>query len=228
MSFIPPLEETNRVEAKSLSSLAVLAHWLLSVTMESWIRLRFGLIVVGSRKFPKPNHSFIIASNHTSFLDPPLLSSIARPRPVCYMAKQELFRKWYARAFYHFMGTFSVNREKLEIATIRSAKTILETGFWTLGIFPEGTRSLDGTVGKPKKGMAFLAKATHAPVLPVGIYRPPKPLRNIVVVIGDMMRMEGEESPDAFSDRIHGALVALRAEAESIWRQKHPRAFQER
>ena len=100
------------------------------------------------------------------------------------MAKEELFHvPVLFLLFFNFLGAFSVNREKLEIATIRSAKAALTTS-WLLGIFPEGTRIKGGKIGNINKGFGYLAKATQSEIVPIGIIGSDTKCGKLIVRIG--------------------------------------------
>ncbi|MBY0404321.1 MAG: 1-acyl-sn-glycerol-3-phosphate acyltransferase, partial [Cyanobacteria bacterium] len=127
---------------------------------------------------------------------------------ICYMGKEELFETFWSQLFYRTVGVFSVNRHKIEISTIKTAKVVLNSGNWQLGMFPEGTRNKDGEgVQEVKKGVAFIAKSTHAPILPVGISRSPSNPKEITVRIGKIIPCEG--TIESLSQELHHALLDL-------------------
>lgn len=129
-------------------------------------KLVYRLEVHGRENIPKDN-KFIIASNHLSTLDPPLICGIMN-RGVAYMAKKELFENPFMRWWLNWLGAFAVDREKLSVSTIKTVKGIKETN-WVLGIFPQGTRQLDGNIANVTKGFASLAKSNGCSILPIGI-----------------------------------------------------------
>jgi 1-acyl-sn-glycerol-3-phosphate acyltransferase len=112
----------------------------------------------------------IIASNHMSNVDPPLIGGWLAPalqrRPV-FLAKDALF-KGPLGILIRSLGAEPVKSGGSDIGAYRVAKGILdEEG--VLAILPEGTRAFDGVMGQPKPGVSLLATRTGAPVLPVGI-----------------------------------------------------------
>ena len=129
-------------------------------------KLVYRLEVHGKENIPKDNN-FIIASNHLSTLDPPLVCAVMN-RGVAYMAKKELFENPFMCWWLNWLGAFAVDREKLGVSTIKTVKGIKETS-WVLGIFPQGTRQLDGNITNVTKGFASLAKSTKCGILPIGI-----------------------------------------------------------
>src|SRR5437763_5849896 len=109
----------------------------------------------------------IIAANHRSFLDPFVIACMTR-RPMYYMAKKEIFANPVLAWFLIALGAFPVDRGHGDAESIETAKAILARGDIVL-IFPEGTRTRPGSLGKPKRGVGRLALETSAPVVPVAV-----------------------------------------------------------
>ena len=155
------------------------------------IRLKviYRMKVYGKENIPKHN-KFVVAANHLSTLDPPMVGAIM-PRPVSFMAKQELFDIKFVRWWLDWLGAFAVNRDRLGASTIKTAKSISQTE-WLLGLFPQGKRCEPGTISNINKGFASIAKATKCDILPVGITGTEKATHipfsgNIVVKIGELI-----------------------------------------
>ena len=129
-------------------------------------KLVYRLEVHGKENIPKDNN-FIIASNHLSTLDPPLICAIM-DRSVAYMAKKELFENPFLRWWLNWLGAFAVDRDNVSVSTMKTVKAIKKTD-WVLGIFPQGTRQLDGEIKNITKGFASIAKSNKCGVLPIGI-----------------------------------------------------------
>jgi 1-acyl-sn-glycerol-3-phosphate acyltransferase len=114
----------------------------------------------------------IIASNHLSNADPPLIASWLTPalgRSVHWMAKQEALDWPLAGAFLKANGCFGIRRGAADTEAFRLAKRVLDDGR-ILGTFPEGTRSPTGRLQKGKEGVTLLAIRTGAPILPVAVW----------------------------------------------------------
>lgn len=136
-------------------------------------RLVFGLRVSGIERVPREG-GLLIASNHISEMDPPVLGSCI-PRTVRFMAKSELFKTRALSWLFTQLGAFPVNRRGVDRTALLTAESILVEG-GALLIFPEGTRSTDGRPLPPKPGVGLLASRTGVPVLPAFLHGTDRPL----------------------------------------------------
>lgn len=114
-----------------------------------------------------PPGPLVIASNHTSYIDPPLLCA-SIPRRIVWMAKQEVFDDSISGPMARAFGAFPIKRGAGDLKAFRTALYILEKGL-ALGMFPEGERVRNGQMRRGYPGTAFLAIKSGVPVLPVGI-----------------------------------------------------------
>lgn len=121
---------------------------------------------LGLEHVPKDG-PLVVASNHGSHLDPPLLGH-ALGRPVAFMAKAELFAIPLLGAVIRACGAYPVRRGASDREAIRTATAKLEEG-WATGVFLDGTRQANGRVNNPLPGAALLAARSGAPLLPVAI-----------------------------------------------------------
>lgn len=118
--------------------------------------------VYGSENVPKSG-PLIVASNHVSYFDPPVLGT-ASPRRLSYMAKEQLFKLPVLGPAISAVGAYPVDREGSATAAIKRSVEVLRAG-GAVGIFPEGTRNLQGTT-EARGGVALLASLGKAPVVP--------------------------------------------------------------
>lgn len=123
-----------------------------------------------------PAGGVIIAANHLSLWDPPVIGT-AIPRRVHFMAKEELFANPVFGRIISNLGAFPVKRGAADRTAIRAALTILGQGS-ILVIFPEGTRSKNGQLGNPEPGLALLALKAGVPIVPAAITGTNNVLRN--------------------------------------------------
>ncbi|MDD4602111.1 1-acyl-sn-glycerol-3-phosphate acyltransferase [bioreactor metagenome] len=129
-------------------------------------KILFRLEVTGHDNIPKSGGA-IIASNHISLLDPPVLG-VSMARHIHFMAKEELFRYPVFSWVITQLKAFPVRRGMADRVAIRTAISLLESGE-IVGLFPEGTRSKTGVLGKPEQGLAMIAIKTGAPIIPAAL-----------------------------------------------------------
>lgn len=134
-------------------------------------RLFANVEVQGLEKIPRTG-AVILAANHISNADPFVVGAWATPglrhRRIHWLGKRELF-DWpvFGWVCAHG-GVHPVNRGSADVEAYRLATRILEAGY-VLMIFPEGTRSPDGTLQEAKDGLATLAMRTGAAIVPIGV-----------------------------------------------------------
>ncbi|MCB1247430.1 MAG: 1-acyl-sn-glycerol-3-phosphate acyltransferase [Acidimicrobiia bacterium] len=131
-------------------------------------RAYFDLSVEGAQHVP-PTGKVVLASNHFSHLDPPLLG-VHTDRPVRFLAVDELFGK--SRVLdgaLRFWDAIPLDRDGYPVAAMRQAIRHLEDD-GVLALFPEGRRVERWGVNDPKRGAAWLAWITGAPLIPVAIH----------------------------------------------------------
>lgn len=131
-------------------------------------KLFFRVKVIGKGNIPK-NGGYIICSNHLSFFDPLFIFFNFTKRPIHFMSKEENFNNKIFGFILKKCYAFPVTRGKGDMNAIEHAVELIKNGD-ILGLYPEGTRSKDGTPGRAKSGCAVIANRTGADVLPVAVY----------------------------------------------------------
>lgn len=137
----------------------------------------FGLRIDGIDRIPRRG-GLLVASNHISDLDPPILGS-SFPRILHFMAKSELFRGRFLTHLFTGLNAFPINRTGVDRNALRLSESILLAG-GALVVFPEGTRSKDGRPLPVKPGIGLIALRTGVPVIPVHISGSDKPLSALI------------------------------------------------
>lgn len=171
-------------------------------------RFVFGIIfrtkVIGAENIPKQG-AFILSANHVSNWDPPFLGTFI-DRIVNYMGKEELFINPIMAAICRGLNVFPVKRGAADKNAIKNAVKILKSGE-CLGIFPEGTRSKTGNLGKAESGVSLIAAMTKAQIIPAAIVNTEKifseeiKFPRLAVVYGQPMNFSGSaKDKDALND----------------------------
>lgn len=153
-----------------------------------------------------PEEPCLVASNHRSHLDPPVLNSVF-PEPLRFLAKEELFRVPLLGRLLPHMGAIPVKRGSGDLQALELALELLSKGC-KVCIFPEGTRAKPGEFLRPKIGVGLLAVKSKKPVLPVYIEgtdvvfprgaKFPKPGHPVRVFIGKSRVYFEEDSPRGY------------------------------
>jgi len=130
------------------------------------VRLKYNLAVEGLENIDRTK-KYIVASNHVTGFDPFIIAAELH-LTIAYMAKKQLFETFWSMVLMDWCGAFAVDREKVDVSTIKTALSIQKTN-WNLGLFPQGTRCNNGKMENVTKGFALIAKKIKADVLPVGI-----------------------------------------------------------
>jgi 1-acyl-sn-glycerol-3-phosphate acyltransferase len=167
--------------------------------------------VIGAEHVPSTG-PVILAANHRSFWDIPV-HVIASPRPVLFMAKQELYKGPVTRWTWRSLGGFPVRRDTADIRAVDTALALLERGEM-VAIYPEGTRSRTGEMLPFLKGAAWLALRMGAPIVPCGLRgterrsggRPRRLMRQVRVAFGPPILVDVEPDTRARREKA-GALT---------------------
>lgn len=153
-------------------------RWLERLVQQKWffylskwgfylfVRSVYGLTLEGVENLPREG-GLVVASNHVSAWDPPVLGS-SIPREINYMAKKELFEHRWLRLLVLGLRAFPVDRSGTDIGAIKEALRRLRQGK-AIGIFAQGTRNLGDA--EAFDGAAFLAQRAGVPLMPAAIWR---------------------------------------------------------
>lgn len=172
----------------------------------------------------------IFAANHASHLDTPLillsLPDEWRRRTAVAAAADYFFDTWWrAVGSAVVFNTFPIDRRGGSLASTPSE--LLDEG-WNLVIFPEGTRTHDGWLGRFQSGAAYLAVRHGLPVVPVahrgtfaamprGRSWPARGRRQLTIRFGTPLRPESDDTPRTFAPRVRDAIGALLDEDRTDW-----------
>ncbi len=179
-------------------------RWLVPNTL---LPLFYKIEYIGRENIPS-DRNFIIAPNHISYLDPFVVGEAVK-KPIAFMGKKELFENKILAFLLDGLACFAVNREKLEVSTIKTAINVFKTNRWMLGIFPQGGIRRNRKIEKINKGFAVIAKQMKTDILPIGITGSEEynwiPFKgNIKVIIGEPIsyNQEYDEIIDEWGSKV--------------------------
>jgi 1-acyl-sn-glycerol-3-phosphate acyltransferase len=165
----------------------------------------------------------ILASNHQSYLDPPLVGSVA-DRAIFFLARKTLLSGAFFGWLLPKLNVIPVDQEGGDRSALKALIRILKAGEGTL-VFPEGERTLDGRLRPALPGLGFVIAKTLAPVVPMRIFgaREAWPrgsgrvrFHPITIVVGEPiyftaadLQPPGKEVYQRLSQRVMDAIAAL-------------------
>ena len=124
--------------------------------------------VAGLENLPETG-GYIVAANHASLLDPPIVGQFL-PRQVSFFARKTLWKPGLAAWWLDAVGTIPVDRDGgVSLDAIRRVLHTLAGGRVVI-VFPEGTRSRSGDLQVPRPGVGLLACKAHVPVVPTRVF----------------------------------------------------------
>ena len=198
-------------------------YWFGWSLFGSAYRSLFGLKVVG-REHLVLDGAVRVASNHESFLDPPLIGTLYRDE-MFYLARKTLMSGPLLKWIYLAWNSIPVDQDRPDMTGLKAIIKLLSTGKRVL-IFPEGERSLDGVIGVAQPGVGLIAVKSNAVIQPIRIRGAREALprgsgrvrfSQISLHIGPAIRLTEEELATAkgkhgyqhIADRIMAAIQAL-------------------
>jgi len=127
----------------------------------------FRIEIRGRQNMPQSG-ACILAANHASFLDPPIVGT-SHSREMYYFARSTLMDTPFTRILFKLLNCIPVNRESLTLSTLKAALAVLKAGHPLL-LFPEGTRSPTGELQEGKMGLGLIAHKARVPIVPFYIH----------------------------------------------------------
>lgn len=138
-------------------------HWLIA---GSAFRTLFGMRVIGQEHLITEG-PVLIASNHQSFLDPPLVGNLYQDEMI-FLARKTLF-VGYFKWLYPRLNAIPVDQDRPDMTSLKTIIRKLKEGHRVL-VFPEGARTLDGEIAEAAPGIGLIAVKSGAVIQPVRIF----------------------------------------------------------
>jgi 1-acyl-sn-glycerol-3-phosphate acyltransferase len=173
-------------------------YWLGWMSFGSAFRTIFGLRIIGEENLITEG-PILVASNHQSFLDPPLIGNLYKTEMV-FLARKSLF-KGPATWVYPQWNAIPVDQDRPDMASLKTIIRKLKEG-WRVLVFPEGARTMDGSIGEAAPGIGLIAAKSGAVIQPVRIRGAREALprgsakirfARISVTVGKPIRLSAEE-----------------------------------
>lgn len=197
-------------------------YWFGWMSFGAAFRSLFGMRIIGAEKLITEG-PVLVASNHESFLDPPLIGNLYQDE-MFYLARKTLFTP-ITRWVYTNWNAIPVDQDRPDMGSLKTIIRKLKEGERVL-VFPEGERTLDGKIGEAAPGIGLVAVKSGAAIQPVRISGARDALprgsgrirfARITVSVGTPIRLspdeikaaKGKEDYDRIAKRIMAAIEAL-------------------
>ena len=232
----PPAQPTQRRVSDSTALTpgagATPTYWFFHTLARVIARTCFSLEVRGRENLePLRGRGLLLAANHESYLDPPLVS-MATPWPIHFLARKTLLQWPILGPIFPRLNVIPIDQERPDMAALKAVIRLVRAGQTTI-VFPEGSRTLDGQLQPAQPGLGLIIAKTLAPVVPMRIFGAFAAMprggeriraRPIRVRVGPpvffsaetlaQMGGEGRDLYQRLSERVMGAIAALRWEEE--------------
>lgn len=141
-------------------------YWMGWLSFGAAYRTLFGLRIIGRENLIRSG-PVLVASNHQSYLDPPLIGNLYQSEMV-FFARKTLFKgigKW----LYPQWNAIPIDQDKPDMSSMKTVIRKLKEG-WRVLVFPEGARTMDGEIGPAAPGIGMIAAKAGVPIQPVRIF----------------------------------------------------------
>lgn len=189
---------------------------VIRAIIKPFYKLFYPLKIEGLENFEK-DRPFVLCANHKSNWDVVALY-VASPKPICFMAKEELFRFKPLGWLLKKLGAFPVKRNQSDLNAIKTAVATLKRGD-VLGIFPQGTRTDDMDDDAAKAGAIVVANMAHVPILPAAIISDYKLFHKTTVKFGKMYHFN-EERKKLSNEERQTLAADLMHEIRALWEEE--------
>jgi len=175
-------------------------YWVGWLLFGAAYRGLFGLRIIG-REHLITEGPVLVASNHQSYIDPPLIGNLYQDEMV-YLARKTLFKPGFFEWLYSQWNSIPVDQERPDMASLKTIIRKLKEGHRVL-LFPEGARSFDGNIGEAAPGIGLVAVKAGVPIQPVRIFGANEVLprgsarirlARVTVVVGEPIRLSEDET----------------------------------
>ena len=189
------------------------AYWVLKGILTPIFFVLWRVKVEGRENIPKKGPA-VLAANHQSFCDSFFIPLVVT-RKVTFLAKAEYFDTWKTAWFFRAAGQIPIQRGggSASERALETARAEVLGQSKLLGLYPEGTRTVDRYVHKGRTGVTRLSRECGVPIIPVGVVgtvevQPVnsnfmRPFKRVTIRFGKAMQMDPPENPEDPLDHDH-------------------------
>ena len=145
-------------------------YWFFIQIARLISRACFSLEIIGRENLPpEGSGGYLLAMNHQSYLDPPIVALAARPHPIHFLARKTLLQWPVMGAIFPRLNVVPIDQERPDMSALKNVIRLLRRGETTI-VFPEGARTLDGDFQPAQPGIGLIIAKTLVPVVPMRVF----------------------------------------------------------
>lgn len=185
------------------------------------------IFITGKKKKGLLNGSYIISSNHMSYIDPIIISTVFPTRRISFVATKELFASEFWNIFFHALGIIKIDKENTSLSTFKEVEDRLNKGH-LVGVFPEGQVTQTNEMNTFKSGIIMMAIMSQVDILPVYLAKRKLFTQRQVAIVGEKLVLKDYiESPFPTMDEIN-KLGEILAQKEKELENKYKEIYKEK
>ena len=203
-------------------------YWFFIQIARLISRACFSLEIIGRENLPPADAGgYLLAMNHQSYLDPPIVALAARPRPIHFLARKTLLEWPVMGSIFPRLNVVPIDQERPDMSALKNVIRLLRSGETTI-VFPEGARTLDGDFQPAQPGIGLIIAKTLVPVVPMRVFgafeampRGGSGIRMVPIKVkigrplafsaADLARQAGDGGRDVYQRLSERVMTAIRA-----------------
>ena len=145
-------------------------YWFFIQIARLTARACFSLEIIGREHLPpEGSGGYLLAMNHQSYLDPPIVALAAQPHPIHFLARKTLLKWPVLGPIFPRLNVVPIDQERPDMSALKNVIRLLKAGETTI-VFPEGARTLDGDFQPAQPGIGLIIAKTLVPVVPMRVF----------------------------------------------------------
>ena len=145
-------------------------YWFFLQLARLIARSCFSLEIIGRENLPpEGSGGYLLAMNHQSYLDPPIVALAAAPHPIHFLARKTLLQWPVMGGIFPRLNVVPIDQDRPDMSALKNVIRLLRKGETTI-VFPEGARTLDGDFQPAQPGIGLIIAKTLVPVVPMRVF----------------------------------------------------------
>ncbi len=145
-------------------------YWFFVQLARLIARSCFSLEIIGRENLPpQGSGGYLLAMNHQSYLDPPIVALAVQPRPIYFLARKTLLQWPVMGSIFPRLNVVPIDQDRPDMNALKNVIRLVRAGETTI-VFPEGARTLDGDFQPAQPGLGLIIAKTLVPVVPMRVF----------------------------------------------------------